>query len=76
MKVTIIENDKNKTGWDYIEIGVIFRDGPNYFMKVEETYDEDKELINAVNLTTGELVGFMSDYYVKVIDAELVVKER
>ncbi len=76
MKVTIVDNGKNKTRWDYIEIGTVFRDGPpdDYFMKIEEIYDEYN--FNAVNLKTGQLIGFMEDYYVKVVDAELVVKER
>jgi hypothetical protein len=78
MKVTIVDNGKNKTRWDYIEIGTVFRDGPpdDYFMKIEEIYDARENHFNAVNLKTGELIGFMEDFYVKVVDAELVVKER
>ncbi len=76
MKITVLENENNKTHWEHINIGVVFHDGHNYFMKVEETYDEDNEHINAVNLATGELVGFMPDCRVKIVDAHLMVKEK
>ncbi len=78
MKVTIIENVKNKTPWNYVEIGAVFRtDNPSdYFVKTEEIYDARENHFNAANLKTGELVGFMPDSYVKVVDAELMVKER
>ena len=75
MKITVLENENNKAHWEHINIGVVFRDGHNYFMKVEETYNEDNEHINAVNLATGELVRFMPDCRVKIVDAHLMVKE-
>jgi hypothetical protein len=78
MKVTIVDNGKNKTRWDYVEAGAVFRDGPpdDYFVKTEEIYDASEDHFNAVNLKTGQLVGFMPDCFVKIVDAELVVKER
>jgi hypothetical protein len=80
MKVTIVENDKNKTDWNNVGIGVIFCDGHNYFhnyfMKVEEIYDASENYFNAVSLATGELIVFMPDCRVKIVDAELLVKER
>ena len=78
MKVTIVDNGKNKIPWDYVEIGAVFRDGPpdDYFMKIEEIYDASENYFNAVSLATGELIVFMPDYRVKIVDAELVVKER
>jgi hypothetical protein len=78
MKVTIVDNGKNKTRWDYVEIGAVFRDGPpdDYFMKIEEIYDASENYFNAVSLATGELVVFMPDCFVKIVDAELLVKER
>jgi hypothetical protein len=78
MKVTIVDNGKNKIPWDYVEIGAVFRDGPpdDYFMKIEEIYDASENYFNAVSLAAGELVVFMPDYRVKIVDAELVVKER
>jgi len=77
MKVTIVDNSKNKTPWYMIEAGVVFSTDNirDYYIKINEICDGEDQPFNAVNLSTGEPVRFMTDY-VKVIDAELVVKER
>jgi hypothetical protein len=77
MKVTFIENDKIKTVWENIGEGIVFSHGNpvEYFMKVEEISDQRDNVFNSVNLATGELVGFMPDCRVKIVDAHLMVKE-
>lgn len=78
MKITFVEDNKSKTAWENIKNGAIFSDGDpiDYFMKIEDIADQRDNIFNAVYLKTGQLTGFMPDCRVKIVDAELVVKER
>ena len=77
MKITR-NTTKSLTSWDYVGIGQAFveKPGGSVFLKTSEFFDRDTdEHYNAVNLETGELVGFMSDCEVLIVKTELIVTE-
>lgn len=77
MKITRKTN-KSTTPWDYVGVGQTFveRPGGTVFLKTAEFFEHDTDHhYNAVNLETGELVGFMSDCYVLIVKSELMVEE-
>ena len=77
MKITR-NTDKSLTSWDYVGIGQTFveRPGGYVFLKTDEFFDQRNDVhFNAVNLETGELVGFMEDCKVLIVKSELTVEE-
>jgi len=77
MKITR-NTTKSLTSWDYVGIAQTFveRPGGPVFLKTAEFFDRDMdEHYNAVNLETGELVGFMEDCEVLIVKSELIVTE-
>jgi len=77
MKITR-NTTKSLTSWDYVGIGQTFveRHGGPVFLKTEGLLAQDPDdLYNAVNLETGELVGFMEDCEVLIVKSELTVEE-
>jgi hypothetical protein len=77
MKITR-NTTKSHTSWDYVGIGQTFveRPGGPVFLKTAEFFEQHMgDQYNAVNLETGELVGFMSDFEVLIVKTELMVEE-
>ena len=77
MKITR-NTTKSLTSWDYVGIGQAFveKPGGSVFLKTAEFFEQDTdEHYNAVNLETGELVGFMTDCEVLIVKTELIVTE-
>ena len=77
MKITRKTN-KSTTPWDYVGVGQTFveRPGGTVLLKTADIFERDTDVhYNAVNLETGELVGFMTDCYVLIVKSELVVEE-
>jgi hypothetical protein len=77
MKITR-NTTKSLTSWDYVGIAQTFVEKPGgpVFLKTAEFFDRDMdEHYNAVNLETGELVGFMEDCEVLIVKTELIVTE-
>jgi hypothetical protein len=69
---------KSLTSWDYVGIGQTFVEKPGgpVFLKTAEFFEQDTDdLYNAVNLETGELVGFMEGCEVLIVKSELSVEE-
>jgi hypothetical protein len=69
---------KSLTSWDYVGIGQTFveKPGGHVFLKTAEFFEQDSDdLYNAVNLETGELVGFMEGCEVLIVKSELRVEE-
>ena len=66
------------TSWDYVGIGQTFveRPGGPVFLKTDDFFEQSTDdHFNAVNLETGELIGFMSDCEVLIVKSELIVTE-
>ena len=77
MKITR-STTKTRTPWDYVGIGQTFveRPGGPVFLKTAEFFEQQMgDHYNAVNLETGELVGFMADCEVLIVKSELMVEE-
>lgn len=77
MKITR-NTTKSLTSWDYVGIAQTFveRPGGPVFLKTAEFFEQHMgDRYNAVNLETGELVGFMSDCFVLIVKSELTVEE-
>ena len=77
MKITRKTN-KSLTPWDYVGIGQTFveKPGGSVFLKTDDFFEQrTDDHFNAVNLETGELVGFMSDCEVLIVKSELMVEE-
>jgi hypothetical protein len=77
MKITR-NTSKSLTSWDYVGIGQTFveRPGGPVFLKTAELLEQGSDdLYNAVNLETGELIGFMSNCEVLIVKSELIVTE-
>ena len=77
MKITR-NTTKSLTSWDYVGIGQAFveKPGGSVFLKTAELLEQGSDdLYNAVNLETGELIGFMSDCEVLIVKSELIVTE-
>ena len=77
MKITRKTN-KSTTPWDYVGVGQTFveRPGGPVFLKTDDFFEQSTDdHFNAVNLETGELVGFMSDCEVLIVKSELTVEE-
>ena len=74
MKITDKEN--TRLPLHQMKVGDIFRhpDTGNLFMKTNQMFDEKGNLVNAIHLESGILLGL--DKYGKVIpvDCELVIK--
>jgi hypothetical protein len=69
---------KSLTPWDYVGIGQTFveRPGGPVFLKTDDFFEQSTDdHFNAVNLETGELVGFMTDCEVLIVKSELMVEE-
>ena len=77
MKITRKTN-KSTTPWDYVGVGQTFveKPGGHVFLKTAEFFEQQMgDHYNAVNLETGELVGFITDCYVLIVKSELTVEE-
>ena len=77
MKITRKTN-KSLTAWDYVGVGQTFVEKPGgpVFLKTAEFFEQHMgDQYNAVNLETGELVGFMTDCEVLIVKSELTVEE-
>ena len=77
MKITR-NTTKSHTSWDYVGIGQTFveRPGGAVFLKTDDFFEQSTDdHFNAVNLETGELIGFMSDCEVLIVKSELTVEE-
>lgn len=77
MKITR-NTTKSLTSWDYVGIGQTFVEKPGgpVFLKTAKFFEQHvDEHYNAVNLETGELVGFMEDDEVLIVKTELIVTE-
>jgi hypothetical protein len=77
MKITR-NTTKTHTSWDYVGIGQTFveRPGGPVFLKTTEFFEQQMgDQYNAVNLETGELVGFITDCEVIIVKTELTVEE-
>ena len=72
---------KSLTSWDYVGIGQTFVEKPGgpVFLKTADIFEHDTDRhydhFNAVNLETGELIGFMSNCEVLIVKSELTVEE-
>jgi hypothetical protein len=77
MKITR-NTTKPHTSWDYVGIGQTFVEKPGgpVFLKTAEFFEQHMgDQYNAVNLETGELVGFMTKCEVLIVKSELIVTE-
>jgi len=72
MKITKKYND-GIVNFSTLEVGDTFMSGNIVYLRIDDIIDQYGELVNAISLDSGDVIGFGDDDRVKVVQTELIV---